>query len=100
MLFSVFKDLAEKFSVDDVELLENIIAKAEVYAEIEAYERLLSAIENYEGENIPKDLLVKALNEEIRMREAILTRLLDKGAIELMFERKPKITGAIEGDKQ
>lgn len=80
MLFSLFRDIVDhigEIDVLEVDYLEKVVAKAEIYAMIEAYRRILKALDNYGEEAIPKAALTFALRNEIEWLEATLYDLTD-----------------------
>jgi len=77
-LFSPLKEIIRMYRLDpsDADDLEEIIAKAEIYAQLEVCMKLLNAIKHFD-KNIPKVLLEAALSKKIEELELRLSSFED-----------------------
>ena len=73
-MFSLLREIVDAYKMDvmDADVLEEIIAKVEIYAQLEVCMKLLNAIKHFD-KNIPKGLLEAALNEKIEELELRLS---------------------------
>ena len=98
-MFSLLREIVITYKLDsfDVDVLEEIIAKAEIYAQLELCRKLLNAIKHFD-KNIPKDLLEAALNEKIDELELRLQPYLEDVSFNLALKKpvKIKFTGKFE----
>ena len=102
-LFSPLKEIIRMYRLDpsDADDLEEIIAKAEIYAQLEVCMKLLNAIKHFD-KNIPKDLLEEALNEKIDELELRLQPYLEDIAFNFILKKpvKTELTWKIEAEKE
>jgi len=102
-VFSLLREIVITYKLDsfDVDVLEEIIAKAEIYAQLELCRKLLNAIKHFD-KNIPKDLLEAALNEKIDELELRLQPYLEDAAFNLVLKKpvKTELTWKIEAEKE
>jgi len=84
MLFSRLKmiDRSVDFSLEDFEDLIRILSEAELLSQLKLVENILSVLEDWKADKIPKDAIEIPLRT---MREAIVNELKELWTTELWF---------------